>query len=165
MRYRHAFLADNLAVAERAVNVLRDLSVEGSDVALVARPDLEMAAIPDELRNADSDFIPAAMRGAVGGGAVGLVAGLVAMVIPALGITLAGAAAIAAVGATTGTWSASLMGSALPDPVRRKFDEHLEQGRIIVLVDAPEEAHRTITEAMARAGLVMLPYQQATPLQ
>ena len=69
-----------------------------------------MDAVPDDLREAHTDMVPAALRGAAGGGAVGLVAGLIAVAVPPLGITLAGAGLMAAVGALVGSWSSALVG-------------------------------------------------------
>ena len=107
MKTKHVFLAQDVDVAANAVGSLRGAGIADDDIALIARSDLEMQVIPEEFRESRTDFMPAALKGALGGGATGLVAGLVAVAIPPLGVTLAGAAAITAVGAAAGTWSAA----------------------------------------------------------
>ena len=66
------------------------------DILLIARSDIELESIPNERKEADTDLMPAALRGAGYGGAAGLLAGLAAVVITPIGLTLAGAAAAAA---------------------------------------------------------------------
>lgn len=161
MKSKHVYLAQNLAIASTAVSALREAGFDDEDIALVARADIEMERIPDDLRDPRMDFAPAALRGAAGGGAAGLLAGLVAAAIPPLGVTLAGAAALAAVGAATGTWAGSLVGSAIPDPVRRRFEAEIEAGRILVVVDAEPEQESRLDEAMVAAGAVAVPHDES----
>ncbi|HET6397879.1 MAG TPA: hypothetical protein VFF91_13715, partial [Pseudoxanthomonas sp.] len=103
------------------------------------------------------------LRGAAGGGAVGLVAGLVAVAVPALGITLAGAGLLTAVGALVGSWSSALFGATVPDPVRRRFEDAIASGQILLVVDADDEkAARAAEAAIVRAGATPLPYDAPT---
>jgi hypothetical protein len=164
MKKKHVYLARNLEVAAEAVSAARAAGVTEDDLALVARPDIEMEKIPDGYRNASTDFVPAALKGAIGGGGAGLLAGLIAAAIPGLGVTLAGAAAIAAVGAATGTWSSSLIGATLPDPVRRRFEQEIADGRILVVIDARPEAQAGIDAALVRAGAVPLPFEEPSAM-
>lgn len=164
MKTKHVYLANDLRIASAAIAAARGGGVEEQDIALIARSDLEMERIPENFRNASTDFVPAMLKGAVGGGSAGLLAGLVAVAIPALGVTLAGAAAIALVGAAAGTWSAGLMGSALPDPIRRKFEDEIAAGRILVVVDALAEDHPRIEAAMVQAGAVCLPFEESSAM-
>ena len=164
MKKKHVYLAQDLDTAARAVAAARASGVAETDLALVARADVEMADIPDSYRNASTDFMPAALKGALGGGGAGLLAGLVAAAIPGLGVTLAGAAAIAAVGAATGTWSSSLIGATLPDPVRRQFEQEIADGRILVVVDATDEERPRIEMALADAGVRPLPFEEPSAM-
>ena len=164
MKLKHVFLAQDVEQARAAVAALRDQGVEYDDISLVARSDIELEAIPDRLKEADTDLVPAAMRGVGIGGATGLLAGLAAVVFAPVGITLAGAAAIGAMGALVGGWSSALMGSALPDPVRQKFDDEIAAGRILVIVDADADTHARLAGPMAQAGLARLDYEVASAL-
>ena len=158
MKHRHVYSTPNLAAAQAALAAARESGIDPDDLALVARSDIEMDAVPDNLREAHTDMVPAALRGAAGGGAVGLVAGLVAVAVPPLGITLAGAGLITAVGALMGSWSSALFGAGVPDPVRRRFEDTIESGRILLVVDAEEAQARRAEAAVVRAGATPLPY-------
>ena len=96
--------------------------------------------------------------------ATGLLAGLVALAIPPLGITLAGAAAIGLAGAMIGTWSSALVGASLPDPIRRKFEDEIRAGKILVIVDGEPGELLAAEPDMVRAGATPLPYEAASAL-
>jgi uncharacterized protein (DUF2062 family) len=98
------------------------------------------------------------------GAAAGLVAGLLAMYIPFFGVSLAGAGALAVVGALVGTWASVLIGSALPDEVRRTFAAEIESGQVLVVIDAEQEDFDQIEQALALAGAVRLPFESTTAL-
>lgn len=121
MKLRHVFSTPDLSTAHAAMVAARGAGVANDDLSLVARSDIELSAIPDDRKEADTDMLPAALRGAGIGGAAGLAAGLLAVVATPIGLTLAGAAAATVAGAAIGTWASALMGSALPDPVRAQF--------------------------------------------
>lgn len=139
MKTRHVFSTLDLVSAQAAMDAAREAGIDDHDILLIARSDIELESIPNERKEADTDLMPAALRGAGYGGAAGLLAGLAAVVITPIGLTLAGAAAAAAAGAMVGCWASALMGSALPDPIRRKFDAHIRAGRILVLIDGDRE--------------------------
>lgn len=164
MKTKYVYLAQDMTTAVAAVEAARRHGVDDHDIALIARADIEMERVPEDLRNASTDFVPAALKGALGGGTAGLLAGLVAVVVPGLGVTLAGAAAIALVGAAAGTWSAGLVGSALPDPVRRRFEQEIAEGRILVAIDAIEADHEKLQPALMQAGAVPLPFQESSAM-
>ena len=164
MKIRHVFVTQDVLQARNALLALRDQGVGVDDISLVARSDIELDRIPDDLKEADTDFLPAAMRGMGIGGATGLLAGLAAVVFTPVGITLAGAAAIGAMGALVGGWSSALMGSALPDPVRQQFDDEISAGRILVLVDAEPDAQPRLQAALAAVGAERLDYEAPTAM-
>lgn len=159
MKIRHVFVTRDVIQARDALLALREQGVGVDDISLVARSDIELDRIPDELKEADTDFVPAAMRGMGIGGATGLLAGLAAVVFAPVGITLAGAAAIGALGALVGGWSSALMGSALPDPVRQQFDDEISAGRILLLVDAEPDVQPRLQLALAAVGALRLDYE------
>ena len=164
MKIRHVFVTQDVTQARNALLALRDQGIGVDDISLVARSDIELDRIPDDLKEADTDFLPAAMRGMGIGGATGLLAGLAAVVFTPVGITLAGAAAIGAMGALVGGWSSALMGSALPDPVRQQFDDEISAGRILVLVDAEPDAQPRLQAALAAVGAERLDYEAPTSM-
>ncbi|MGV8923699.1 MAG: hypothetical protein ACOH1L_10205 [Thermomonas sp.] len=158
MKTRHVYSTPDLITVAAAMAAARGAGIEDTDLLLVARSDIELESIPDARKEADTDMMPAAVRGAGIGGAAGVLAGLVAVAVPAVGITLAGAAAIGFAGAMLGTWTSALMGSSLPDPIRVKFEDEIEAGRILLLVDGSEQALADAEPAILRTGATSLPF-------
>lgn len=164
MKIRHVFSVGDVASAQRALAAARQAGVDDADLALIARGDIELEEIPDRRKLAATDFVPAAMRGAATGGAAGLLAGLVAVAFPPLGVTLAGAAALAVGGAAVGTWAAALIGTTVEDPVRRKFEEQIEAGRILVVVDGEDPVLAAANTAIVATGAQALPFETPSTL-
>jgi hypothetical protein len=164
MKTRHVFSTPNLESAKTVMQAARAAGIPEQDISLIVRSDIELEAAPEQHKEAGSDFYPAALRGVIGGGATGLLAGLVAVAIPPVGITLAGVAALTLAGALTGGWASALVGASVPDPVRRKFEGEIEAGRILVVLDGDKELLARAEPALTRAGGTPLPFDQPTAL-
>ncbi|HUB88203.1 MAG TPA: hypothetical protein VMA74_00595 [Dyella sp.] len=161
MKKRVVFSVDDMAAARAAMDHVRAAGIADSAISLIARSD-KSDMIPDDRKVVEGDFYPAAAKGAAGGAAIGLVAGLVAVAIPPLGVTIAGALAMAVGGSVLGAWSTALSGSAVDDPVRRQFEDEVEAGRILVVVDADEEQVPAAKRAMVASGAKPLPFERPT---
>jgi hypothetical protein len=164
MQTRHVFSVPDLVAARGALEAARSAGLTNDNLSLIARADLELESIPDDLKDAATDFMPAALRGAATGGGIGLAAGLAALAFPPIGITLAGAALLTAGGAAVGTWVSALVGSTVEDPVRRKFEDEIAAGRILLVMDAEEEQLPAAEAAVLAAGATALPYEGTTAL-
>jgi hypothetical protein len=164
MRKRHVFATPDVATAEAVRREARNLGIGKECIFLEARRDIEISDVADERKNVSMDIIPAAWHGTMYGAAAGLVAGLLAMYVPFFGVTLKGALALMVIGGLVGTWASVLMGSALPDEVRRTFAAELEAGQVLVVIDAEPESFEQIEPALARAGAVRLPFETTTAL-
>ena len=164
MKKRHVFLTPSVAVAEAVVRAVRASGVDDACIKLEARSDVEIRRVSDDLKNVSMDFIPAALRGTLGGAVAGFFAGLLAMWIPYFGVSWAGVGALTVVGALVGTWASMLIGSALPDDIRRTFGSEIDAGKILVVVDAEPEEFQPVESAIAAAGGARLPYEATTAL-
>ena len=164
MQTRHVFSVRDLAAARTALDAARAAGLDNDNLSLIARADIELDSIPDDLKDASTDFMPAALRGAATGGGAGLVAGLAALAFPPLGVTLAGAALLTAGGAAVGTWVSSLVGSTVEDPVRRKFEDEIAARRILLVIDAEDAQLPAVEAALVAAGATALPYEGTTAL-
>ena len=103
MKTRRVFSAPDIDTAEAALHVALHMGIQPDHAALVGRPEIEMTQMPDdEKEGSPTDFMPAAMCGLIGGGVVGLVVGLLAMAIPAVGIPLVAVLLCTLVGALVG---------------------------------------------------------------
>jgi len=165
VKTRHVFVTDSVAEATSAIAAARRAGVGGDDISLIADSSIEMQEVPDELRNAESDFVPAAARGALAGGSVGLVGGLVGVVVPPIGLTVAGVALATVIGAAMGTWVSSLIGSMVPDEVHRRFESEIRAGRVLLVVDETPEAMAKVESALRNAGARQLPYEATSAMQ
>jgi hypothetical protein len=162
MKTRHVYSTDNLDEARAAMNAAREAGVGEDCILLVARSDIELDSISNEHKEADSDFMQGAMKGVAAGGATGALLGLAAIVLTPLGITLAGVGAAALGGAALGGFASSLFGSALPDPVRQKFDQEIASGKILLVIDTPPDLQQVAGPAIERTGATLLPFEQTT---
>ena len=157
MKIRCVFSTPDLAAARAAVAAARQAGVPDDDISLIAREDIELQQIPDHPMTGSTDFYPAAARGAVCGGGTGVLLGLIAIAVPPLGVTLAGAAAIALAGAAVGCWTGALIGTDVPDAVHRKFKGEIEAGRILVVIDANRDLLAIAGPAVRATGATHLP--------
>jgi len=162
MKHRHVFSAEDLGTARAAIAAARRAGAADKDISLIARSDIEIDKIPQDRLDVAGDTVPAAWRGALGGGSAGFLAGLMALAIPPLGVTVAGIAALTAIGAAVGTWSSAMMGSAIPNSVRRKFEEEIEAGRILVVVDLDKQDLAGLDALVAATGAEPLPFDEPT---
>jgi hypothetical protein len=164
MKSRRVFSMPDEATAEAAIPLARQAGIHDHDISLIARSDIPLECLPEHRSEASSDFVPAGLRGIVGGGATGLLAGLVAFAIPPIGITLAGAGAMCLAGALVGGWAGALAGSAGADPVRRKFEREIEAGRILLVIDGPPDELLRAEEALVASGAQLLPFHGHTAM-
>ena len=146
-------------MAAACIDAARAAGVPDDDISLVVRSDMS-GMVPDGRKVVEGDFYPAAVRGVLGGSALGLVLGLTAVAIPPLGVTLAGSLAMAVGGGLLGGWSMALAGSSIDDPIRRKFEKEIEEGRVLVVVDATDEHLDGAKRAIEKAGAAPLPFER-----
>ena len=164
MKIRHVYSTTDLDMARAAMNAARAAGAGEGCLSLVARSDIELDSISNDYKEADSDSMPAAIKGVVAGGATGFLLGLVAVVVSPLGITLAGAGIAALAGAGIGGMASTIFGSALPDPVRQKFDDEIQAGRILLLIDCDEEVSARAAPAIEATGAMQMPFEQPTAM-
>lgn len=162
MKTRHVYSTRDLEQARAAMQAARGAGIGDDCLTLVARSDIELDSIPDNDREATGDFMHGAAKGVAAGGATGLLLGLAAVVLSPVGITLAGAGIAALAGAAIGGMASSIFGSALPDPVRAKFDNEIAAGRILLVIDADAETHRAADPALRATGATPLPFEEPT---
>ncbi len=164
MKTRCVFSTSDLTAARVAMAAAQEAGIDDRDISLVAREDIELERIPDHLMQGRNDFYPAALRGGACGGGTGLLLGLIAVAVPPLGVTLAGAAAITVAGAVFGSWIGELVGFEVPDVVSRKFKDEIAAGRILVVIDANKEQLALAEPAVARTGATLPPFHAHTVL-
>lgn len=131
------FLLPNVETTRRVVHDLLLNHVEERYIHVVAREGTPLQELPEAGLAQKSDLIPSAEKGSVAGGATGALAGLVAATVPATGLIVGGGAvlAMALAGAGFGAWFSSMMGISTDSSRLKKFQEAVEAGEILMLVD------------------------------
>ncbi len=161
MRKRIVFSSRDVAHARDLIAIAYASGLTDDDLSVVARSDIELEQIADQLKMADSDFIPAALRGAGYGAITGTLAGLVAVSLTPMSITLAGAALAGGLGGgAVGAWVSSLVGASIPDPIRQAFEDQIRAGRVLVAIDGEAQDLPLIARRFVDAGAVQLDYEQ-----
>lgn len=164
MNLRRVFSTANMRSARAAMSAARVSGIADGCISLIAREDIELEQIPDDRQGPKDDATPSALRGVAYGGASGLLLGLIAVAVPPLGVTLAGAAAATAAGAAFGGWMGQMVGFDVPDAVSRKFKDEIAAGRIMVIVDGSKEELAAAEPAITATGATLLPFDAPSAL-
>jgi len=160
MKHRLVFSLASVDEVPTAVAVAGNAGVATADISFIARSDIQMHPLIHDKLDPTTDTIPAALRGMATGGGVGIVAGIVALAVPPIGITIAGAGLMAAIGAAVGGWSSALMGSTAPNEVRQRFEKEIAEGRVLLILDCKDELLPGVKNALAGSGFAVLPFDE-----
>jgi uncharacterized protein (TIGR02271 family) len=131
--------------AERAYNSLTSRGYSKDDVNIIMSDETRNKYYPEGTDSADSDFDSKALEGAGTGSAIGGTAGAIIgaiaalgtnVVLPGLGLVVAGPLAGALVGAgaggATGGVVGALVGSGIPEEHAKKYEEGVKNGGIVL---------------------------------
>ena len=133
------FLVPTIEVTHKIVEELQSEGIEDRHIHILAKRGTPLEGLPEAGVSIKSDFLPALERGIALGGTTGLLAGLIGLrfagfVIaggPLLGIIIASA--------TIGSLMGGLAGMNVGNTRLKKFEEAIEQGEFLMLVDIPKE--------------------------
>ena len=139
------FLVPDADTAKGVIRTLREHGVKDDDLGVLANDRTAIEALPEADVEDDSDVVPAFARGVAAGGATGLLAGLAALAFPPIGIVAGGAALVATTtlgGASFGAFAAALVGTSVENSQLREYEEAIERGEILVIVDVEDDEGR-----------------------
>jgi hypothetical protein len=144
------FLLPTVESAKTIVDELLLARIEERHIHIVAKDHtpLEKAHLPEAGLLEESDFVPALERGLTVGGATGFLAGVAAVTFPPAGLILGGGAILATslLGAGLGAWVASMIGVSIPNSHLKQFEEAIEAGQLLMLVDVHHDRADEITQ-------------------
>ncbi|MFP3874515.1 MAG: DUF1269 domain-containing protein [Thiohalophilus sp.] len=131
------FLMPYINTTHELVKDLLLSHVEERYIHVIAKEGTPMEELPEASLLQKSDFVPAIEKGLTLGAVTGLVCGLIAMAFPPSGMVIGGGAVlfIGAAGASVGGLMSSLVGVGLPSSRLEKFEEAVNAGQVLVLVD------------------------------
>ncbi|MGD8710282.1 MAG: DUF1269 domain-containing protein [Ectothiorhodospiraceae bacterium] len=142
------FLLPDIELTRTIVRELLLSHVEERHIHVVAREGTPLEDLPAASDLQKSDLIPALEKGATVGGATGAIAGLVAVTVPPAGLILGGGAVLGLTlaGAGFGAWAASMIGIGAPNSQLKRFEDAIEQGEILMMVDVPRRRVEEVEE-------------------
>ncbi len=150
MKNRIFFLVDDIDAAKTMVEDIRSLEIGDEDLHVIANESITLEPLPEADLAHSSDLIDAAKRGALTGGAMGLAGGVIAVSMPAIGLTLGGGTLLAgtALGTALGTWFSTLVGVSVPNQDVEKYRERIGRGEVMIIVDLDEARENRFTKLM-----------------
>ncbi|MGR8936082.1 MAG: DUF1269 domain-containing protein [Gammaproteobacteria bacterium] len=144
------FLVPDSATAHKIVNALRTENIPDRHIHVLAKRGTSLEAMPEAGVFEKTDFLPALERGAALGGATGLLFGLAALRFA--GFVIAGGPILGVLltGATIGSLMGGLAGLQMGNSRLKQFEEAIEQGEILILVDVPKERIDDISKIIVK---------------
>ncbi|MFH5185792.1 general stress protein [Paenibacillus sp. TAB 01] len=137
--------------AIQAVDALKKQGYRSDEISIVAKNKDDVAAIEKETgTKAPEGLAAGAATGGILGGTAGLLAGLGLLAIPGIGPILAAGPIAAtltglAVGAGAGGIVGGLVGLGIPEDEANRYNDYVNNGHILVMVDAQADKTRNDT--------------------
>lgn len=133
------FTLPDISTAKTVVDELLLKRINSNHIHVLARDGTALGDLPEASLFQKSDFIPAVERGLAVGGITGILAGIIIVSFPPAGLTLTGSAILATglAGAVIGAWVCSMIGVDVPNTQIHQFEQAIEAGEILMMVDIP----------------------------
>ena len=140
MQHIYVLLPD-VALTKRVVDDLLLAHIDWQNIHILANPDVSLEDLPQAEIAQKSDVMAAMTRGTAVGGLSGMLAGLIAIALPPVGLTLAGGAILATTltGAGIGAWAGGLIGVSVPNSSLEQFEDAIKRGELLLMVDVADE--------------------------
>ena len=148
MMRRIYFLVPDVSTTKQIVDELLLARIDDRHIHVIAKSGTPMEDLPEANLFQKSDFIPAVERGLALGGSVGILAGLVAITLPASAPMLAGGVLLMATlsGAGIGAWAGGMIGVSVGNTRIKQFEDAIEAGQLLLLADVPKSRVEEIEE-------------------
>ena len=146
------FMVPDIDTANLVVDELLLKRIDDHHIHVVAKEGTAMGDLPEASLLQKSDFIPATERGLAVGGITGMLAGLAAITFPPAGLVLGGGAVLGTslAGAGIGAWISGMIGMNVPNTQIEQFEEAIEKGEILMMVDVAKERVEEIEELVQK---------------
>ncbi|SCY55837.1 DUF1269 domain-containing protein [Thiohalorhabdus denitrificans] len=151
-RRRLYFILPDVQITRDVVNELLLARVDERHLHCLAREDLDLGDLPQADVFQRSDIIHGAGLGLALGGATGAIAGVATILFQPSGWAQSGGLvlAIALVGALVGMWASGMIGTSVPNSRLKAFQKDLDAGRVLLMVDIPEDRVEEIRELVKK---------------
>jgi len=153
MQKRIYYLIPELKSAQRTMNDLLLARIDEKHIHFLAKEGIDLSTLHRANLLQETDIVHGAEMGLIIGGATGLLAGLVAVLfmLSGSGIPWGGVVFTTFLGgALFGTWTASMIGSSVPNTRLKPFQGAIAQGQILLMVDVPVDRVEEIEQLLKR---------------
>ena len=153
MRLRMYVTLPDLASARQLANDLLLARVEDRHMHFLARRGTDLGELHEANYLQKTDAVHGAFTGLVIGGVVGVIVGVLLLYFPPGGasIQLAAVLVAALVGAALGVWMAGMMGLQVPNTQLKGFEQEIQEGKILLMLDVPASRYEEVRNVIARS--------------
>ena len=144
------FLAPNIETTHKIVAELRSDGIEDRHMHVLAKRDTPLEDMHEASWFQKTDFVPALERGAALGASTGLLAGLVGLRFAGFAIAGGPVLGVLFFGATIGAMMSGLAGLQVGNSKIKQYEEAIEKGELLVMVDIPKERIDEISKVIAK---------------
>jgi hypothetical protein len=144
------FLVPDIATTHKIVDELRSEGIEDRHIHILAKRDTPLEDLPEAGVTIKTDFIPAVERGAALDGITGLLAGLVGLRFAGFAIAGGTVLGILIASATISSLAAGLIGMSLGNTRLKRYEQAIEHGELLVLLDIPKDRIEDITKLITK---------------
>lgn len=137
-----------LSIAQHFVNNLLLKKIDTHHIHCLAKEGVDLKDLPEATLFQKKDLGHSVIVGLGLGAVLGVAMGIYAhkiLDIPFSGLMIA----TTLIGAIFGAWSASMVGMMAPNPQLKPYNNAIEQGEILVIVDVPNELSKDVEKLAA----------------
>lgn len=150
MRRRMYFLLPDLRSAKKVEEDLLLARIEERHMHFLAKRGTDLGDLPEASVAQKTDFVHGLKIGLIAGGGLGLVVGLIAMftfdagLMASFGIFLG----LFVLGSVFGVFASGLVAASAPNTMLKPFEQAIEDGNILLMVDVPKERVEEISQVI-----------------
>jgi uncharacterized membrane protein YeaQ/YmgE (transglycosylase-associated protein family) len=152
MKLRMYVTLPDVPSARRLANDLLLARIEDRNMHFLARRGTDLGELHEASYLQKSDTVHGAFVGFVIGGLMGIVVGTLLVKFPPGGMPMQLVAVLVAaiVGAVLGTWVSSMVGLQVPNSRLKGFDQEIQDGKILLILDVPATRYEEVRAIIAR---------------
>lgn len=152
MRLRMYVTLPDVASARQLANDLLLARIEDRHMHFLARRGTDLGELHEASYLHKTDAMHGAFTGLVIGGVVGVLVGLLLVYFPPGGMSVQLVAVLIAafVGSALGIWISTMMGLQVPNTQLKGFEQELQDGKILLMLDVPAGRYEEIRQIIAR---------------
>jgi hypothetical protein len=152
MRRRLYFMLPDVPAARALLDELLLARIEERHMRFWAKDGTPLPDMPEANFLQKSDLVHGVESGIVVGGALGVICGGLLVQFPPDGLHLSTMVILACgvAGALFGAWASGMVAAAIPNSRLKAFQESIEQGQVLLMVDVPFRRVTEIEELVAK---------------